>query len=219
MGLESATADRERTERDRECARVRKSHNHSTTRNWMSRRRGQYDRSQRVILPSIYCGKLHLSESRAQTRRIASSGMLRRVALVRIDVSEELSASFIRVTRIGELGTTKCRFLQEPHDVTSQKTPFFIVTAVKTSDLRSFYTSYVFNGLMRQWALPTITLRNLSYPRNRLWRPIVLWDTEDSTFSMKSAQKRRWNCQPHGPTSFCSQGTLIRLWYWFLLDV
>jgi hypothetical protein len=32
--------------------------------------------------------------------------MLRRVALVRIDVSEELSASFIRVTRIGELGTT-----------------------------------------------------------------------------------------------------------------
>jgi hypothetical protein len=34
------------------------------------------------------------------------SGMLRRVALVRTDVSEELSASFIRVTRIGELGTT-----------------------------------------------------------------------------------------------------------------
>jgi hypothetical protein len=35
-----------------------------------------------------------------------SSGMLRRVVLVRPDVSEELSASFIRVTRIGELGTT-----------------------------------------------------------------------------------------------------------------
>jgi hypothetical protein len=32
--------------------------------------------------------------------------MLRRVALVRTDVFEELSASFIRVTRIGELGTT-----------------------------------------------------------------------------------------------------------------
>jgi hypothetical protein len=32
--------------------------------------------------------------------------MLRRVALVRTDVSEELSATFIRVTRIGELGTT-----------------------------------------------------------------------------------------------------------------
>jgi hypothetical protein len=69
---------------------------------------------------------------------MASSGMLRRVALVRTDVSEELSASFIRVTRIGELGTLvvgcefrltllvppKRRFLQEPHGVTSQKTPF-----------------------------------------------------------------------------------------------
>jgi hypothetical protein len=37
---------------------------------------------------------------------MASSGILRRVALVRTDISEELSASFIRVTRIGELGTT-----------------------------------------------------------------------------------------------------------------
>jgi hypothetical protein len=37
---------------------------------------------------------------------MASSGLLRRVVLVRTDVSEELSASFVRVTRIGELGTT-----------------------------------------------------------------------------------------------------------------
>jgi hypothetical protein len=35
-----------------------------------------------------------------------SSGMLRHVDLVRTHVSEELHASFIRVTRIGELGTT-----------------------------------------------------------------------------------------------------------------
>jgi hypothetical protein len=74
--------------------------------------------------------------------------MLRRVALVRTDVSEELSAFFIRVTRIGELGTTLAvasnrrtlqrflrRFLQEPHVVTSQKMAFFIVTALKTSNL------------------------------------------------------------------------------------
>jgi hypothetical protein len=33
--------------------------------------------------------------------------MLRRVALIRTDVSEEPGASFIRVTRIGELGTTQ----------------------------------------------------------------------------------------------------------------
>jgi hypothetical protein len=37
---------------------------------------------------------------------MVSSGMLRRVALVRTDVSEDLSASFIRVTRICELGKT-----------------------------------------------------------------------------------------------------------------
>jgi hypothetical protein len=91
--------------------------------------------------------------------RMASSGMLHRVALVRTVVSEELSASFIRVTRIVELGTTlavssnrrthrflppwwrrryvppKRLLLQEPHGVTSKKTPFFIVTAVKTSSL------------------------------------------------------------------------------------
>jgi hypothetical protein len=34
-----------------------------------------------------------------------SSGILRRVALVRTDVSEELSASITRATRIGDLGT------------------------------------------------------------------------------------------------------------------
>jgi hypothetical protein len=37
---------------------------------------------------------------------MASSGMLRRVALVRTYVSDELGPSFIRVTRIDELGTT-----------------------------------------------------------------------------------------------------------------
>jgi hypothetical protein len=35
-------------------------------------------------------------------QRMASSGILRRVALVRTDVSEDLSACIIRVTRIGE---------------------------------------------------------------------------------------------------------------------
>jgi hypothetical protein len=38
--------------------------------------------------------------------RIPSSGMLRRVAFVRTDVSEERRASIIRVIRIGELGRT-----------------------------------------------------------------------------------------------------------------
>jgi hypothetical protein len=37
-------------------------------------------------------------------KRMPSSGMLRRVAPVRTNVSEECSAFIIRVTRIGELG-------------------------------------------------------------------------------------------------------------------
>jgi hypothetical protein len=42
---------------------------------------------------------------------MVSSEMLRRVVLVRTDVPEVLSASFIRVTRIGELGTTLEQYL------------------------------------------------------------------------------------------------------------
>jgi hypothetical protein len=61
--------------------------------------------------------------------------MSRRMALLRIYVSEELSASTIRVTRICELETTKRRFLQEPHGVISQRSTFLIVTAVKISNL------------------------------------------------------------------------------------
>jgi hypothetical protein len=54
--------------------------------------------------------------------------MLRRVAFVRSDVSEEPSASFIRVTRIGELGKKPMK-----------DGVFYIVTAVKTSNLTNCY--------------------------------------------------------------------------------
>jgi hypothetical protein len=122
---------------------------------------------------------------------MASSGMLRSVALVRTDVPEELSASFIRMGNIGEIGiiltvTSNGRTLARNYFIlfylflllissqrasfasyscvipsspilvpveggsnflrnfgsynshtalTSQKTPFFIITAVKTSNL------------------------------------------------------------------------------------
>jgi hypothetical protein len=46
-----------------------------------------------------------------------SSGMLRRVALLKTDISEERSSSINRVIRIGELGTltvngNRCTFLR-----------------------------------------------------------------------------------------------------------
>jgi hypothetical protein len=46
---------------------------------------------------------------------MASSWILRRVALVRTDVSKELTASIIRVTRIGEVGTTLAVTRQPTH--------------------------------------------------------------------------------------------------------
>jgi hypothetical protein len=93
--------------------------------------------------------------------------MLRRVALVSTDISKEFSASFIRVTRIGELGATlpvnsvvpSSTILVTPmKDVISfsetsvligptrsniQKTPLFVVTAVKTSNLTNL-TNLIF---------------------------------------------------------------------------
>jgi hypothetical protein len=96
--------------------------------------------------------------------------MLRRVAVVKTEVSEELVDSIVSVTRIGELRTTltvtsnllvtanvvfnspilvtlmmkficSCETtllpsLLQPHGVTSQKTVFFIVSSMKTLDLR-----------------------------------------------------------------------------------
>jgi hypothetical protein len=85
-----------------------------------------------------------------------SSSMLRRVALVKNEISEELSVSIMRVTRIHLLGKTlavtsvpilvtrrlrryvlpKRRFFQDSYGVIYQKMAFFIVTAVNTSNLR-----------------------------------------------------------------------------------
>jgi hypothetical protein len=51
--------------------------------------------------------------------RMPSSGMLPHVALVRTDVSEESNASFIKVTRIGKVGTLS--LTTEAHSISSQR--------------------------------------------------------------------------------------------------
>jgi hypothetical protein len=58
---------------------------------------------------------------------MVSSEMLLRVALVRTDVLEELSASIIRVTRIGELGATL--------DVTSNRRTLVTANVVPSSPI------------------------------------------------------------------------------------
>jgi hypothetical protein len=109
----------------------------------------------------------HPKETHFSLWRMVSSGLLRRVALVRTDVSEEPGAS-MRVTKIGALGTTQAatsnrRTLRRNTSVTSQKTPFFIVTAVKTSNLTHFFLSlFVFAYIC--------TLQDLRFSRRWLWR-------------------------------------------------
>jgi hypothetical protein len=83
--------------------------------------------------------------------------MLHCVVLVRTDVSEEQNSSIIGVTRVlvflpcvirflvtanvpsspilVTLMMEELRYYHEPHGATSQKTAFFRVTAVKTSNL------------------------------------------------------------------------------------
>jgi hypothetical protein len=63
--------------------------------------------------------------------------MLRRVALLRNDVSEEPSASFIRVTRIGELGTT---LAQLATDARCEEIPSGL-TLAETSNRRTLRAS------------------------------------------------------------------------------
>jgi hypothetical protein len=53
----------------------------------------------------IFFDYVRFEAFKAVTIKMATSGMSRSVALVRTDVSEELRASIIRVTKVGELGT------------------------------------------------------------------------------------------------------------------
>jgi hypothetical protein len=96
------------------------------------------------------------------------------VVLVRTYDSEERIASIISVKKISELRMLgyvppKRRFLQEPHGATSQKTAFFIVTAVKTTDLTDVHLEeYRLLGC-EVWLLQEPTFgRNVSPPSSGL---------------------------------------------------
>jgi hypothetical protein len=69
---------------------------------------------------------------------MVSSGLLRRVALVRTDVSQERSASIIRVTRIGELGTILAVRFEVFTAVTMKNGIFWVVTPCGSCKNRCF---------------------------------------------------------------------------------
>jgi hypothetical protein len=56
--------------------------------------------------------------------------------------------------------------------------------------------------------------KRLSYPCNRPWRPIGLWDVEAPTFCRQSAHRWWWGCQPYALAAFYPQEDS---WYSFLL--
>jgi hypothetical protein len=125
----------------------------------------------------------HPSHGAAMIWRMVSSGMLPRVTSVRTDVSQELSTSFIRVTRIGELGTTLAvtsnwrrlrrntkwaweSFLQVPHGVTIPEDAILHShRREKRQILQACYCLLSVNWTM-QWGLTRLLL---------LFIPTIVW--------------------------------------------
>jgi hypothetical protein len=89
--------------------------------------------------------------------RMSPSGMLRRVALVRTEVLEELSASFIRVTRIGESGTT----LAVTSNRRSVRHILYKLTNSVTLSPQALYTDWA-TAICRRNLVPTFVDRGVS---------------------------------------------------------
>jgi hypothetical protein len=50
-----------------------------------------------------------------------------------------------------------------------------------------------------------------SYPCNKPWRPIGLWDVEAPTFPRQSAKRWRWSCQPYVLAALYPPGSFLVL--------
>jgi hypothetical protein len=68
---------------------------------------------------------------------MVSSGILRHVALVRTDVSGEFSTSIIRMTRIGELGTTLAVISNRRTLVTANIVPSSLILVILIMEVLS----------------------------------------------------------------------------------
>jgi hypothetical protein len=96
---------------------------------------------------------------------MVSSGLLRRVALVRTYVWEELSVSFIRVTRIGKLGTTLAvtsnrRMLRRNFIVNRQR------SYVKECITLCEYTVHVWRNTFCKLTTPAFQSSEITKPSN-----------------------------------------------------
>jgi hypothetical protein len=58
---------------------------------------------------------------------------------------------------------------------------------------------------------PIVRIYGNSYPCNRLWRPIGLWDVEARTFSRQWSHRWRWDCQPYASATLYSPGRSLVL--------
>jgi hypothetical protein len=56
---------------------------------------------------------------------------------------------------------------------------------------------------------------NVSYPCNRPWRHVGLWDLKNPTLSRQSARRCRLDCQPYAPASLYPRSIF---WCSFLID-
>jgi hypothetical protein len=119
---------------------------------------------------------------------MASSGMLRRVALARTDVSEELSASFIRVGRIGELGTTLA--------VTSNRRTLLATHTHKNVDCIQRTARHFVHRVTFSVHHGILTINNITVPAHPIcmtWPPAtsLFLPLKIAPFCLNSGERRR----------------------------